>query len=143
MKAVVQRVKSAKVAVKGRVVNRIGKGMLILVGIAKKDGVIKGYSVLLDPDALQKYVFCLQISVKPQSNLDQICPKIADFGDVSIIMRVSGDCDLLVLAVCEHQKGALDLISKISGIQGIEKVESHIVLETIKMTAKWFKLKKP
>ena len=37
MKVIVQRVKSAKVTVKGRVINRIAKGMLILVGIAKKD----------------------------------------------------------------------------------------------------------
>ncbi len=37
MRAVVQRVKRAEVRVKGKVVGKIGRGMLVLVGIARQD----------------------------------------------------------------------------------------------------------
>jgi D-tyrosyl-tRNA(Tyr) deacylase len=38
MKAVIQRVKSAQVCVGGRVSGKIGKGLLVLIGVAKGDG---------------------------------------------------------------------------------------------------------
>jgi D-tyrosyl-tRNA(Tyr) deacylase len=38
MRAVVQRVRSASVAVGGRIVGRIGPGLLVLVGVAPDDG---------------------------------------------------------------------------------------------------------
>jgi len=38
MKAVIQRVKSAQVCVEGRVTGRIGKGLLVLLGVGRGDG---------------------------------------------------------------------------------------------------------
>jgi D-aminoacyl-tRNA deacylase len=38
MRAVIQRVKSAQVCVEGRVTGKVGKGLLILLGVGKGDG---------------------------------------------------------------------------------------------------------
>ena len=40
MKALLQRVSSSKVVVKGRVVGQINKGLLVFIGIEKKDDII-------------------------------------------------------------------------------------------------------
>lgn len=40
MKALLQRVSSSKVEVEGRVVGQINKGLLVFIGIEKKDDII-------------------------------------------------------------------------------------------------------
>ena len=65
--------------------------------------------------------------------MSKIGDKIADYPDVNVVMRVSGDCELLALAMCENREKALRLLDEISAIKGIDKVESHIVLEAIKL----------
>jgi len=102
-------------------------------------GVIKGYTTIIDPDMMNYYPVCLRISASQGGNLSEIGDKIADFSDVSVVMRVSGDCELLALAMCEDRGSALRLLDDINDIEGIAKAESHIVLEAIKMGG--FKLK--
>ncbi|MEM3564286.1 MAG: Lrp/AsnC family transcriptional regulator [Candidatus Jordarchaeaceae archaeon] len=96
--------------------------------------VIRGYTVILDPEYLNLYSLCIRISAKTGANLATVGREIASLPRVYVVLRVSGDCDLLVLGMCKDRQEALDLISKISSIKGIEKVESHVVLETIKLS---------
>ncbi|MFB0560349.1 MAG: Lrp/AsnC family transcriptional regulator [Candidatus Lokiarchaeia archaeon] len=95
--------------------------------------VIRGYTTILDPEYLNLYSLCIRISAKTGADLSAIGREIASFDRVYVVMRVSGDCDLLVLGMCKNKQEAIDLISKISGVQGIDKVESHVVLEAIKL----------
>lgn len=101
--------------------------------------VIRGYTIVLDPEQLDLYSLCLRISVRSGADLSAIGRRVADFDHVSIVLRVSGDCDLLVLAACKNRQEAISLISDISGVQGIDKVESHVVLETLKIAGKKLK----
>lgn len=96
--------------------------------------IIRGYTVILDPEYLNLYSLCIRISAKTGANLATVGREIASLPRVYVVLRVSGDCDLLVLGMCKDRQEALDLISKISSIKGIEKVESHVVLETIKLS---------
>jgi len=99
----------------------------------EEDKVIRGYITILDPEYMDTYSLCIRISAKTGADLTTIGREIAGFDRVYVVLRVSGDCDLLVLGMCKNRQEAIDLISKISGVQGIEKVESHVVLETIKL----------
>ena len=99
----------------------------------EESGVIKGYTAITDPDKLNSYPLCLRISAGNGGDLSKIGDKIADYPDVNVVMRVSGDCELLALAMCENRETALRLLDEVSAINGIDKVESHIVLEAIKL----------
>jgi Lrp/AsnC family transcriptional regulator, regulator for asnA, asnC and gidA len=99
----------------------------------EESGIIKGYTTITDPDKLNSYPLCLRISAGNGGDLSKIGDKIADYPEVSVVMRVSGDCELLALAMSENRESALKLIDEISAIKGIGKVESHIVLEAIKL----------
>jgi len=99
----------------------------------EESGIIKGYTTITDPDKLNSYPLCLRISASNGADLSKIGDKIADYPEVSVVMRVSGDCELLALAMSENRESALKLLDEISAIKGIGKVESHIVLEAIKL----------
>lgn len=95
--------------------------------------VIRGYTAILDPESFDIYSLCIRISAKTGADLSVIGANIANLDQVYVVLRVSGDCDLLVLGMCKDRQEAIDLIEKISRVEGIEKVESHVVLETIKL----------
>lgn len=99
----------------------------------EESGVIKGYTTIVDPDKMNFYPVCLRISASQGGNLSMIGDKVAEYPEVSVVMRVSGDCELLALAMCEDREKALRLLDEINEIEGIAKAESHIVLEAIKM----------
>ena len=102
----------------------------------EEEGVIKGYAVILDPEAMNLYSLCLRISAGPQADLAEIGRGIARLGEVNAVLRVSGECELLALAMCRDRQGALRLLTEVSGVPGVEKAESHVVLESIKLSGK-------
>ena len=102
----------------------------------EESGVIRGYAVVTDPDALGSYPLCLRISAAPGGNLSEIGSRVADQEEVSVVMRGSGDCELLALAMCRDRQSAVELLDRVSGIPGIEKAESHVVLESIKLSGR-------
>jgi Lrp/AsnC family leucine-responsive transcriptional regulator len=99
----------------------------------EKSGVIRGYTSVTDLNKLGYYPLCLRISASQGGNLSRIGEEVAGHPEINVVMRISGDCELLALAMCKSRKSALVLLDKINEIRGISKAESHIVLEAIKM----------
>lgn len=97
-------------------------------------GVILGYAAVINPDTEGLYPLCLRISAKSGYELGEIGRRVSEFPEVHVVMRVSGDCELLALTLSRDRQTALDLLSKINRIDGIEKAESHVVLESIKLS---------
>ena len=79
------------------------------------------------------YPLCLRISASQGGNPAEFGQKISGYPEINVVMRVSGDCELLALAMCETRESALELLDQINKINGIAKVESHIVLEALKL----------
>ena len=97
-------------------------------------GVIRGYTVVLDPDSLDYYPLCLRISAESGHDLSKIGREVAQHDDINVVLRVSGECELLALAMCDKRKNAIELLNKISNIEGISKAESHVVLDSLKLS---------
>jgi DNA-binding Lrp family transcriptional regulator len=100
----------------------------------EENNIIKGYTAVTDPNKLNNYPLCLRIGAGNGGDLKIIGEKISDYPEVNVVMRVSGDCEILALAMCKNRESALKLLDDINTIKGIGKVESHIVLEAIKMS---------
>jgi len=102
----------------------------------EEEDVIKGYTVILDPEVMNLYPLCLRISAGPRADLSEMGRAVASLEKVHVVLRVSGDCELLALTMCEDRQEALNLLSEISGIAGVDKAESHVVLESLKLSGK-------
>ena len=102
-------------------------------------GRIAGYTAVINPDTQRCYPLCLRISVESGGDLSEIGGKVADHEEISVVLRVSGECELLALAMCPDRESAIRLLDEIGAIEGIDKVESHVVLETIKLGGKKLK----
>lgn len=99
----------------------------------EESGIIRGYTSITNPDKMGFYPLCLMISASQGGNLSKIGDDIAGHPEINVVMRISGDCELLALAMCESRESALVLLDKINEIKGIAKTESHVVLEAIKL----------
>ena len=99
----------------------------------EQEGIIKGYTTITDPDRLEYYPLCLRISAEPGTDLSKIGQRIAENDSVNVVLRVSGECELLALAMCGSRDAALKLLDEINDVSGIQKAESHVVLEAIKL----------
>jgi Lrp/AsnC family leucine-responsive transcriptional regulator len=103
------------------------------VKFLEEKGIIAGYTSIIDPYKMGYYPLCLRISASQGGNPADFGKKISDYPEINVVMRVSGDCELLALAMCETRESALELLNQINKINGIAKVESHIVLEALKL----------
>ena len=105
----------------------------------EETNVIRGYTVITDPEAMDQYPLCVRISAGPGTDLTQIGEDVAGIDKAHVVMRVSGDCEFLALAMCDGRQEAMDVLQKISKVSGVEKAEGHVVLESIKMSGKTLK----
>ena len=99
----------------------------------EKNGVIIGYTAVVNPESVSDYPLCIRISAGPGVNLGEIGREVAQINSVDIVLRVSGDCELLALALCNDKGEALQVLSEVNMVTGVAKAESHIVLDAIKM----------
>ena len=108
----------------GTVSNRVRK--------LERLGVIKGYTVLLDPDK-SGWGLSVVIGLRIQKGrLMEIQMKIAEDHRVFGVYDVTGDYDSMVLARACNRGDLDDLSKSVMSMDGIERSITHLVLNTVK-----------
>ena len=108
----------------GTVSNRVKK--------MEKNGVIKGYSVILDPDEIG-WELNVVIGMRNQKGrLIEIQEKIAKDARVHGVYDVTGNFDSMVIARAKNRKDLDDLSKNVLSIDGVESSTTHLVLNTVK-----------
>jgi len=108
----------------GTVSNRVKK--------MEKKGIIKGYSVILNPDQIGwelNVVIGLRIQ---KGRLIEIQEKIAQDPRVYGVYDVTGDFDSMIIARAKNRKDLDDLSKNVLSIDGVERSITHLVLNTVK-----------
>jgi DNA-binding Lrp family transcriptional regulator len=102
----------------------------------EKRGVIKGYTVLIDPAAVGKelMVFC-QVSLKTHNTelLEVFESHVKELSEVTSVYHVAGNYDYLVqVQVAGMSEYQMFLKEKLASIPNIANVQSTFVLSSLK-----------
>ena len=99
----------------------------------KKAGVIKKFTVLIDPEKVGKhYSICLFIQLDSPSAIKDISSLLSECKDLCYIHHVTGEFEIAAMARCCDREEAARLIEQIGSMKGVIKVIPHSVLKTIK-----------
>ncbi|MGN0612950.1 MAG: Lrp/AsnC family transcriptional regulator [Porcipelethomonas sp.] len=103
----------------------------------EEDGIIKGYSVILDENRADKDMVIAKIELKvtPQRDcgFDEIAKTIMMYDEVESISLMSGSYDLLVtIKGRDYKNVALFVAQRLSTIEGVLSTATHFVLKTYK-----------
>ena len=103
----------------------------------EKNGVIKGYSVILDESRADKdmVMAIIELKVTPQRDcgFDEIAKTIMMYDEVDSISLMSGSYDLSVTVKGKNlQDIALFVAQRLSTIEGVLSTTTHFILKTYK-----------
>ena len=99
-----------------------------------KNGVIKNFTIVLNPEAMERSIMSFLTIIPKQSNklVKEIANRIIDFPEVSEAYYMSGKYGLLVKVSVQNLSKLDEFIERIRNIQGINEIESCIVLKELK-----------
>jgi len=106
------------------IMNRINK--------LEKDGVIRGYHTSVNYEKLG-YDFVAMIYIRfSKGKIIEMCEEIAKHPNVSAIYDVTGSFDTIVFTKFKNRKELDKFLKHMNGMEGIERNETRIVLNTFK-----------
>ena len=98
----------------------------------EKAGVIRGYSVQLDPE-LSGWELTVVIGLRiEKGRLIEIQEKIAKDNRVYGAYDVTGEFDSMIIARARDRRDLDDLSKNVISIDGVESSVTHLVLNTVK-----------
>lgn len=114
--------------------------MLERVKRLEKNGIIKRYVAIVDPSKVSKGVFALvsvSLSAHQLSSIDQFTRQIKKLDEVLECYHVAGEEDfILKIAVSSIEEYEKFILSKLTKINGVSKVNTKFVLSTVKYNTK-------
>lgn len=103
----------------------------------ERDGIIRQYVALLDHEQLGYDLMCfVQLTIRPhtQQIIEHIREAICEAVIVLECYTVSGQTDMLLKIVVENQHALHQFVSDFTALEGIDRIETTIVLHTVKLT---------
>lgn len=98
----------------------------------EKDGIIKGYTALVDYDKLG-YDIDVIINIKvSKGKLLQVEAKIAASENIVAVYDVTGDYDAVVIGKFSNRRSLDAFLKKIQTYEFVERTNTVVILNTIK-----------
>ena len=99
----------------------------------EKEGVIKGYTVLLDYEKLESesVVAIIEVKVMPKRDLgfDEIASRISEYSEVDSVYLMSGAYDLALIVECRTFKDvAIFVQQRLASLDSVMSTATHFVL---------------
>ncbi len=114
--------------------------MLDRVKRLEKNGVIKNYAALLNPEKIGKNTFALvsvSLTMHRNTTIDDFTTAISKFDEVLECYHVTGESDfLLKIAVESIKEYEQFILQKFTKIKGVNKINTSFILSTIKHKTK-------
>lgn len=99
----------------------------------EKEGVIKGYSVLLDASKLSlEFQSVIHVYAKHGPLFEDLGLQIADIEGVSSVYWAFGEVDFFVFVRARDREEYNIIVRKIMNIDGIDRTSSHVIAKTVK-----------
>lgn len=103
----------------------------------EREGIIRQYVALLDREQLGYDLLCfVQIRINPHSQeiIEQIRETICQSVIVLECYSVSGQADMILKIVVENHQALNRFVGEFTQLEGIERIETAIVMEQVKLT---------
>ncbi|MGB7342529.1 MAG: Lrp/AsnC family transcriptional regulator [Phototrophicaceae bacterium] len=103
----------------------------------EREGVIRQYVALLDHQQIGYDLMCfLQLTLNPHSH--EVIQAVRDQIQQEVVVlecySISGRADMLLKIIIENQRALNDFIQQLTKMDGIERIETALVLDYIKLT---------
>jgi len=119
--------------------NKISSKLGISVGTAfnrikslEEKGVLKGYTVLVDPAKLGYTMTALVLIQAEGAHLSDVESEIAKIDNVVSVYDITGDFDIAVIARFIDRKGLNEFIKKLLAAPYVKRTVTNIILNVVK-----------
>ena len=99
----------------------------------EKEGIVKGYSAVLDTDKLGlTFNAVVQVNVRHGPSFEDLGSKIASIDGVWGVYWTFGDVDYFVLTRAASREKLNRIVRRIMNIDGVERTNTHVITDIIK-----------
>jgi len=98
----------------------------------RRDGIIKGYSVILDQERLGYELTAITEITVSKGKLLEMEKEIAKMRNVCAVYDVTGLTDAIVIAKFKNRKELSNFTKGLLGMPFVERTNTHMVLATVK-----------
>ena len=95
-------------------------------------GIIRGYTAILNTSEIGMVTLISEVKIKQGYNIEEVGRLIAEMEESCSIHHVTGDFDILIVSKCPGHGRCGSVIEKLKEIDGVERVDSELVLKTLK-----------